>query len=140
MRAVVIDHLGGSEVLRLGTVQKPQPGPGEVLIRVQCAGVNPADWKCRQGYLSPFITYRFPFVLGFDLAGTVAETGEGVVGFPAGIRVFAQSDVGAGKWGAYAEYVCVTQDSVVRMPDNLDFAQAAAVPTPALAAWAGLFE
>lgn len=140
MRAVVIDRLGGSEVLRLAEVQRPLPGPGEVLIRVHCAGVNPADWKCRQGYLSQFISYRFPFVIGFDLAGTVAGTGEGVAGFVEGARVFAQSDVGAGKWGAYAEYVCVSQESVVRMPDNLGFAQAAAVPTPALAAWAGLFE
>lgn len=140
MRAVVIDRLGGSEVLRLAEVQKPRPGPGEVLIRVHCAGVNPADWKCREGYLGQFIDYRFPFVIGFDLAGTVAATGEGVEGFAEGVRVFAQSDVGAGKWGSYAEYVCVSQESVVAMPDNLDFAQAAAVPTPALAAWAGLFE
>lgn len=140
MRAVVIDRLGGSEVLQLATVQKPQPGPGEVLIRVHCAGVNPADWKCRQGYLSQFITYNFPFVLGFDLSGTVAEVGEGVSDLPEGTRVFAQSDVGAGKWGAYAEYACVSRASVVRMPANLDFAAAAAVPTPALAAWAGLFD
>lgn len=140
MRAVVMDRLGSSEVLQLSRVQRPEPGPGEVLIRVHNAGVNPADWKCRQGYLSQFITYAFPFVLGFDLAGTVEECGEGVCGFPEGTRVFAQSDVGAGKWGSYAEFVCVSQDSVVQMPDNLDFAQAAAVPTPALAAWAGLFE
>lgn len=140
MRAVVIDRLGGSEVLRLAEVQKPLPGPGEVLIRVHCAGVNPADWKCREGYLGQFIDYRFPFVIGFDLAGTVAATGEGVEGFAEGARVFAQSDVGAGKWGSYAEYVCVSLDSVVRMPANLSFAQAASVPTPALAAWAGLFD
>lgn len=140
MRAVVIDRLGGSEVLRLAEVQKPRPRPGEVLIRVHCAGVNPADWKCREGYLDQFIDYRFPFVIGFDLAGTVAATGEGVEGIAEGTQVFAQSDVGAGKWGSYAEYVCVSQESVVRMPDNLDFDQAAAVPTPALAAWAGLFK
>ncbi|WP_166360256.1 NADP-dependent oxidoreductase [Pseudomonas akapageensis] len=140
MRAVVMDRLGGSDVLRLSEVEKPMPGPGEVLIRVHCAGVNPADWKCRQGWLSGFLTYRFPFILGFDLAGTVAGSGEGVTGFAEGAAVFAQSDVGAGKWGAYAEYVCVSRESVVPMPDNLDFAQAAAVPTPALAAWAGLFE
>lgn len=140
MRAVVMDRLGGSDVLQLSQLEKPRPGPGEVLIRVHCAGVNPADWKCRQGYLSQFITYRFPFVLGFDLAGTVAGTGEGVTDLPEGTRVFAQSDVGAGKWGSYAEYACVSRESVVPMPDNLDFAEAAAVPTPALAAWAGLFE
>ncbi|HYD60513.1 MAG TPA: NADP-dependent oxidoreductase [Noviherbaspirillum sp.] len=140
MRAIVIDRAGGPEVLRLADVPAPEPGPGEVLIRVACAGVNPADWKCREGYLARFMQYRFPFVIGFDLAGTVAAVGEGVTGFAAGMRVFAQSDVGAGKWGSYAEYAAVRQDSVVRMPDNLDFAQAAAVPTPALAAWTALFD
>ncbi|MDH4553993.1 NADP-dependent oxidoreductase [Pseudomonas sp. BN417] len=140
MRAVVIERLGGAEVLQLKEVERPQPGPGEVLVRVVCAGVNPADWKCREGYLGAFLDYRFPFVLGFDLAGTVAALGEGVDDLPLGSRVFAQSDVGAGKWGSYAEYACVSRASLVPMPDNLDFAAAAAVPTPALAAWAGLFD
>ncbi|UBM23635.1 NADP-dependent oxidoreductase [Pseudomonas sp. p1(2021b)] len=140
MRAVVIDQLGSSQVLRLATLEQPLPGPGEVLVRVHCAGVNPADWKCREGYLGGFLTYRFPFVLGFDLAGTVAAVGEGVTGFTPGMRVFAQSDVGAGNWGSYAEYCCVRQDSVVPIPEGLGFAQAASVPTPALAAWAGLFD
>jgi NADPH2:quinone reductase len=140
MRAVVIERLGGAEVLQLAELERPQPGPGEVLVRVVCAGVNPADWKCREGYLGAFLAYRFPFVLGFDLAGTVAALGEGVDDLPLGSRVFAQSDVGAGKWGSYAEYACVSRASVVPMPDNLDFAAAAAVPTPALAAWTGLFD
>ncbi len=140
MRAVVMERLGGAEVLQLAELERPRPGPGEVLVRVVCAGVNPADWKCREGYLGGFLEYRFPFVLGFDLAGTVAAVGEGVDDLLPGTRVFAQSDVGAGKWGSYAEYACVSRASVVRMPDNLDFAAAAAVPTPALAAWAGLFD
>lgn len=140
MRAVVINRLGSSEVLHMARVPKPQPGPGEVLIQVHFAGVNPADWKCREGHLAPFITYRFPFVLGFDLAGTVQAWGADVEGFYQGQAVFAQSDVGNGKWGSYAEYTCMDQHSVVPMPDNLSFAQAAAVPTPALAAWAGLFD
>ncbi|MGH8808072.1 MAG: NADP-dependent oxidoreductase, partial [Noviherbaspirillum sp.] len=140
MRAVVIDRVGGPEVLRIADVSRPEPGPGEVLIRVACAGVNPADWKCREGYLGSFISYTFPFVIGFDLAGTVAAVGTGVTGFAEGMRVFAQTDVGAGKWGSYAEYASVRHDSVVRMPDSLSFAQAAAVPTPALAAWTGLFD
>ncbi|MFZ6048353.1 NADP-dependent oxidoreductase [Pseudomonas sp. CR3202] len=140
MRAVVMERLGGAEVLQLAELERPRPAPGEVLVRVVCAGVNPADWKCREGYLGGFLEYRFPFVLGFDLAGTVSAVGEGVDDLPLGTRVFAQSDVGAGKWGSYAEYACVSRASVVRMPDNLDFAAAAAVPTPALAAWAGLFD
>ncbi|MCO7569201.1 NADP-dependent oxidoreductase [Pseudomonas chlororaphis] len=140
MRAVVIDRLGSSQVLHMARVPKPRPGPGEVLIQVHFAGVNPADWKCREGHLAPFITYRFPFVLGFDLAGTVQAWGADVEGFCRGQAVFAQSDVGNGKWGSYAEYTCIDQQSVVPMPNNLSFAQAAAVPTPALAAWAGLFD
>ncbi|MDH4564321.1 NADP-dependent oxidoreductase [Pseudomonas sp. BN411] len=140
MRAVVIERLGGAEVLQLKELERPQPGPGEVLVQVVCAGVNPADWKCREGYLGGFLDYRFPFVLGFDLAGTVAALGEGVDDLPLGSRVFAQSDVGAGKWGSYAEYACVSRASLVSMPENLDFAAAAAVPTPALAAWTGLLE
>ncbi len=140
MRAAVIDGTGGPDVLRIADVPVPEPAAGEVLIRVVCAGVNPADWKCREGYLGHFMTYSFPFVIGFDVSGVVAAVGEGVTGWIPGERVFAQTDVGAGKWGSYAEYVAVSQDSVVAMPDSLGFAEAAAVPTPALAAWAGLFD
>jgi NADPH2:quinone reductase len=140
MRAVVLDRVGGPEVMKIASVRRPEAGPGEILIKVAYAGVNPADWKCREGYLKSFINYTFPFVIGFDLSGTVVDIGADVVGFEKGMRVFAQSDVGAGKWGAYAEFATVSQASVVRMPENLSFAQAAAVPTPALAAWTGLFE
>ncbi|WP_434034152.1 NADP-dependent oxidoreductase [Cupriavidus sp. a3] len=140
MRAVVIDRTGGPDVLRFADVPRPEPAAGEILIRVACAGVNPADWKCREGYLSHFMPYRFPFVLGFDASGVVAAVGTGVKDFVPGQRVFAQTEVGAGKWGSYAEYVSVSRDCVVPIPDNLGFAEAAAVPTPALAAWTGLFD
>ncbi|SOY63925.1 NADPH:quinone reductase; Zinc-containing alcohol dehydrogenase superfamily [Cupriavidus taiwanensis] len=140
MRAVLIDRHGGPEVIRLGEVARPEPAAGEVLIRVACAGVNPADWKCREGYLSAFMQASFPFVLGFDASGVVAAVGAGVTAFVRGQRVFAQTGVGAGQWGSYAQYVAVGQDCVVPMPDHLQFAEAAAVPTPALAAWTGLFD
>lgn len=140
MRAVIIDRTGGPDVLRLADVPRPDPAPGEILIRVACAGVNPADWKCREGYLSRFMPYRFPFVIGFDASGVVAAVGAGVRNLAPGQRVFAQTEVGAGKWGAFAEYVAVSQDCVVPMPENLGFAEAAAVPTAALAAWTGLFD
>ncbi|AIO36377.1 zinc-binding dehydrogenase family protein [Burkholderia cenocepacia] len=140
MRALLIDRVGDSDALRLADVPVPRPGPGDVLIRVACAGVNPADWKCREGYLGAFMQYTFPFVIGFDAAGIVEAVGAGVDGFAPGMRVFAQTDVGAGRWGAYAEYVAVRHDSVVHLPDDTSFAAAATVPTPALAAWAGLFD
>ncbi|MFJ1208989.1 NADP-dependent oxidoreductase [Burkholderia pyrrocinia] len=140
MRALLIDRVGHSDAFRLADVPAPKPGPGDVLIRVAYAGVNPADWKCREGYLGAFMEYTFPFVIGFDAAGVVEAVGDGVAGFVPGMRVFAQTDVGAGRWGAYAEYVAVRHDSVVRLPDVVSFAEAAATPTPALAAWAGLFD
>lgn len=140
MRAVVMNSLGDSEVLELTRVERPDPGPDDVLIRVHHAGINPADWKCREGALSGFFDYRFPFVPGFDLSGTVAAVGSQVSDLQTGDRVFAQSDVGTGRWGSFADYTLVSRGAVVKMPDNLDFAAAAAVPTPALAAWAGLFD
>ncbi|WP_179405080.1 NADP-dependent oxidoreductase [Burkholderia guangdongensis] len=140
MRAIAIDRVGSSDEMKMTDLPTPVPGPGEVLIRVAYAGVNPADWKCREGYLGAFIQYAFPFVIGFDASGVVAATGDGVDDLPPGTRVFAQTDVGAGKWGSYAEYVAVRRDSVVRVPDGLSLAEAAATPTPALAAWAGVFD
>lgn len=104
MRAMVIDGFGGAEVLHWGDVPTPEPGPGEVLVRVVCAGVNPADWKTREGKLSAYIDYHFPFVLGFDLAGIVEATGEGVDAFRPGDRVFGMSRQGQGLDGSYAEY------------------------------------
>lgn len=139
MRAILIDRTGRSSEMKLANLPAPEPGPGEVLIRVACAGVNPADWKCREGYLGAFFEYTFPFVLGFDVAGVVAALGQGAEGPPVGTRVFAQSDVGSGKWGSYAEFVSVRHDSVIEMPNGMSFAQAAATPTPALAAWAAVF-
>ncbi|EGC99361.1 zinc-containing alcohol dehydrogenase superfamily protein, partial [Burkholderia sp. TJI49] len=125
MRALLIDRVGDSDALRLADVPVPRPGPGDVLIRVAYAGVNPADWKCREGYLGAFMQYTFPFVIGFDAAGIVEAVGAGVDGFAPGMRVFAQTDVGAGRSGAYAEYVAVRHDSVVRLPDDTSFAAAA---------------
>jgi NADPH:quinone reductase len=140
VKAIVIDKFGGPEVLRLANVPVPDVGPEDVLIRVEYAGVNPADWKTRAGWLSAYFSPSFPYVIGFDLAGTVLRTGRAVTGFGVGERVFGQCDVGIGKWGSYAEFTGMTQHSVVRIPEGLDFAAAACVPTPALAAWAALFD
>ena len=140
MRAMVIDRFGGPEVLRLAQVPVPAPGPGEVLIKVSHAGVNPADWKCREGWLAPFFEYRFPFVLGFDLAGTVVKADEGSAGFAPGDRVVAYSRQGQGQWGSYAEYVIASADGIAHLPPGLDEVEAAAIPTAGITAWEGLFE
>jgi NADPH2:quinone reductase len=78
MRACVIDRFGGPDELHLAEVPMPKPAAGEALVRVAYASVNPADWKCREGWLAPFFEPRFPFIVGFDAAGVVAAVGDGV--------------------------------------------------------------
>ncbi len=140
MRAMVIDHFGGPDVLRLGTIDRPRAAPGTVIIQVAYAGVNPADWKAREGWLSRYFDYQFPFVVGFDAAGIIAEIGEGVTGLSIGDRVVTASNQGKGERGSYAEYVASDRERVVRLPDHIGFVDAAAMPTAAITAWEAVFD
>jgi NADPH:quinone reductase-like Zn-dependent oxidoreductase len=139
MRAMVIHGFGGPEVLVPGEIEVPVPKPGEVLIRIAYASVNPADWKCREGWLSQFFDYKFPFVVGFDAAGIVAGVGEGVTEYKIGDRVVTSSNQGIGERGSYAEYLVSVIDRVSHIADTLDFATAASIPTAAITSWEGLF-
>lgn len=139
MRAMAIEGFGGPDVLRAATLPLPEPGPGELLVRVACAGVNPADWKTREGWLSAFFQYRCPFVLGFDLAGTVVKAGEGTDASLVGRRVVAYSRQGAGEWGSYAEYAVIWAAAAVPLPEEVPLEEAAALPTAGITAWEGLF-
>ncbi len=115
MRAMIIERFGGPEVLQAGEIERPAPRPGEVVVQVACAAVNPADWKVREGWLAPFFQCRFPFVLGFDAAGVVAEVGEGVAGLQVGDRVVAATNQGLGERGAYAQYVVAAAERVAKL-------------------------
>lgn len=138
MHAVIMNETGGPEVLTYGEIATPEPAPGEVRIRVAYAGVNPADWKNRQGMLAAFRPYVFPYVLGFDAAGVVDALGEGVTGFAVGDRVFTPTNHGQGAQGSYAELVVANVDRVAPIPDAMDFRSAAALPVAALTAWQAL--
>lgn len=138
MFAIIMTETGGPEVLRYGEIDTPEPGPGELRIRVAYAGVNPADWKNRQGMLAAFRPYCFPYVLGFDAAGVVDRIGEGVEGFAPGDRVFTPTNHGQGGQGSYAELVIASADKVAHIPAGLGFAEAAALPVAALTAWQAL--
>lgn len=140
MHAIIINETGGPEVLRYGEIETPEPGPGELRVRVAYAGVNPADWKNRQGMLAMYRPYVFPYIIGFDAAGVVDKLGEGVTGFAVGDRVFTPTNHGQGGQGSYAEYALATTDGVAHIPDGLGFAEAAALPVAALTAWQGLFD
>lgn len=140
MHAMIIEETGGPDVFRYAEVDTPEPGPGEVLVRVARAGVNPADWKNRQGHLAQFRPYVFPYIIGFDAAGVVAAVGEGVTEFAVGDRVVTPTNHGQGGQGSYAEYTLANEDRIARIPDGLSFSQAAALPVAALTAWQGLFD
>lgn len=140
MRAMIIEGFGGADVLHWGELPTPEPGPGEVLVRVVCAGVNPADWKTREGKLSAYIDYHFPFVLGFDLTGIVATAGEGVTAFRPGDRVFGMSRQGQGLDGSYAEYCIADAAFLALLPPGWSFAQAAALPVAGTTAYGGIVD
>lgn len=141
MRAIAIDGFGGPEVMRLAELPAPRPAPGEVLVRMAFAGVNPADWKLREGWLSGFEWFRpqFPFVLGYDGAGTIEAVGDEAIAFAPGDRVAVKADQSLGRWGTFAEFMCVKADLVGRMPDSVALADAATLPVCGLTAWHALF-
>ena len=139
MRAMVIDGFGGPEVFHMGDIAVPKPGPGEVVIKLAYCSVNPADWKCREGWLAQFFEYKFPFVVGFDGAGVVSAVGEGITDYKVGDRVVTASNQGLGENGSYAEYVKSSTYRVAHLADGLDFKTAASIPTAAVTSWEALF-
>jgi len=132
MRAYVLDRYGGPDGARLTDVAAPVPGPSDILVNVRAAGLNPVDFKFRQGNLRVIHRPKLPFVLGNELAGEVVAVGSDVKRFRVGDRAFAR--VGKDRGGAFAELACVDQAYAALMPQNLDFAAAAAVPLAGLTA------
>ncbi len=139
MRAIAIEEFGGPEKLEPMNLPEPHAGPGEVVVRAVAAGVNPVDWKIRQGYLEKRLPHVFPVVPGWDVAGTVEEIGDGITRFRKGERVFAYARKPVVQWGTYAELVALPETSVAVMPSKLLFEEAAAVPLAALTAYQAMF-
>jgi NADPH:quinone reductase-like Zn-dependent oxidoreductase len=126
MKAIVLREYGPASNLKYEEFPEPQPGPGEVLVRVQAASINPIDWKLRSGAAKSIFPLSFPAILGRDVAGTVRELGEGMEGFAVGDRVFALAN------GTYAELCAVKAASLAKIPDGLEMTTAAAIPLAAL--------
>jgi NADPH2:quinone reductase len=139
MRAAAIDRFGGPELITLHTVPIPEVGPDEVLIRIEAAGVGVWDPFEREGGFAEMYgsAPRFPYILGSDGAGTIADVGEDIRQFREGDRVYAFT-LGSDKGGAYAEYAAVNVDNVSHIPGNLPTDQAGAMPVDAMTALRGL--
>ena len=143
MKAVAIDRFGGPETLTLQTLSVPEVGPDEVLIRVESVGVGVWDPWEREGLFRELfremhgVEPTFPYVIGFDGAGTVAAVGKDVARFEEGDRVYADRHLNP-KGGFYAEYAVVDADHVFSIPGELTVEQAGAMPVDAITALLGL--
>ncbi len=141
MKAIVCRKYGSPDVLQLEELEKPTPKDDEVLLKVHAASANAGDWHLMRG--EPF-PVRLMFgllkprhkILGADVAGRVAAVGRNVSQFQSGDEVFG--DISVCGFGAFAEYVCVTENALVLKPANLSFEEAAAVPAAAVTALQGL--
>jgi NADPH:quinone reductase-like Zn-dependent oxidoreductase len=122
MKAIVVHQYGGPEVLRFEDYPDPVPGPGEVLVRVAAASVNPIDYKRRAGFTKDFYPMAFPGLIGVDVSGTVVKIGPGAEGFSVGDQVFAMAD------NTYAELCVIKADVLAKVPTGLDLIDAAALP------------
>src|SRR3954469_9006513 len=128
MKAVQIHAFGGPDVLQFEDVPRPEPKANEILVRVVAAGVNPVDWKIREGYLKT----PLPMIMGIDFSGVVESVGSAVTKFRVGDEVLGQA---ADESGAYAEYALGVETDVARKPKGLEHITAAAVPVAGLVAW-----
>ena len=117
---------------------KPSPGPGDLLVKVRAASVNPVDFKIRDGAVKTLLSYSFPLILGNDLAGEVEAVGEGVTLFRPGDAVYARMD--KHRIGTFAEYALVSEGATAAKPKNLDWAEAASLPLVGLTAWQVLID
>ncbi|MET9104726.1 MULTISPECIES: NADP-dependent oxidoreductase [Streptomyces] len=136
-KAYVFTRYGGPETEALVELDRPRPGPGEVLVAVRAAGVNPVDFKQRTGYRRPGESGErtFPAVLGNEVSGVVVETGEGVTGFAPGDEVF-----GTAVAGGYAEYALLAAGITAHRPDALSATDAATLPVAAATAYDGVHQ
>ncbi len=130
MRAAVTEAFGGIDRVVVRDLPGPVPGPGEVLVRVKAAAMNPIDCKLREGRFRLIFHVKPPFVLGFDLAGEVEAIGPGVTRLRPGDAVFGTMS----RPGAHAEHAVAGEELLLPKPSRLSFEEAAALPAAALSA------
>ena len=138
MKAVCIYGYGDPSVLVYEDAPRPHPDDGEVLVRVHAAGINPVDWKVREGHLKEMLHHTFPLVLGWDVSGVVAGVGAHIAHLKVGDEVFSRPDIA--RDGAYAEYLVIKESEVALKPKSIDHIHAAALPLAGLTAWQTLFD
>lgn len=133
MKALVIDKPGSPESLRLAEMPQPEPGEGEVRVKVHAAGLNPADYKFMQ---RGFRSWNYPFVPGLDVAGIIDEIGPGVSDWQVGDAVYYHGNLS--KPGGFAEEAITVARTLAPLPKNISFVEAAALPCAGWTAYQAL--
>lgn len=134
MKAIQINEYGSNDVVRIVSVEIPEPQAGEVLVKVNTAGVNPVDWKIRDG-AGERLGLKLPIMLGGEIAGKIEKVGEKVENFKAGDAIY-----GMVKTGGFAEYAVAKASDLAPKPKSIDFEHAAAIPLGGLTAWQAIFD
>ncbi len=137
---VVINEFGGREILKYVDMPEPEPGEGEVLVRVKAAGVNPVDRKIRAGYLKDSYLHKFPVILGWDLAGVVERLGYSARRFKPGDEVYAYCRRPVIQHGTYADYVAIPESYATFRPKSISCEEAASIPLAGLTAYQSVYD
>lgn len=138
MKAVVINQYGSKDELIEQDVTLPELKEHQVLVKEHATSINPIDWKLREGYLKQMFDWPFPIILGWDVAGVITEVGSGVTDWKVGDKVFARPETT--RFGTYAEETIVDDTLLAKIPENVSFEEAAAVPLAGLTALQALFD
>ena len=142
MKSAQIKRYGGGDVVEINqSTSSPIDPPAEkVLVSVKAAGVNPADWKIREGYFQQMVPLQFPSTLGMDFSGVIEKVGKDVSDFKQGDEVYGQAGVIRGGSGAFAEIALANADSIAHKPKTLSHEEAAGLPLVGVSAWQALVE
>ena len=142
MKSAQITRYGNtSEVIEIRQTSTPNLSAGKVLVEVKAAGINPIDWKIREGYMQQMIRLQFPSTLGLDFSGVIKQVGEDVSsGFSQGDEIYGQAGVPSGGSGAFSEMALASATSIAHKPKTLNYAEAAALPLVGVSAWQALVE
>lgn len=138
MKAIIIKAYGDANQFEEADVPVPILKSQDVLVEIHAASVNAVDWKIRSGYMKDKLAYKFPLILGLDIAGIVSKVGEGVTRFKVGDAVLAKSNLADN--GGYAEFIAIDEQLLVLKPYNISFEEAAALPLAGITAWQALTE
>ena len=140
MKSITIKKYGGNEVVEVNKkTSVPTISSGKVLVIIKAAGVNPVDWKIREGYMQQMIKLQFPSTLGIDFSGVIKQVGEGnsTSDFKQGDEVYGQAGIINGGTGAFAEMALANIESIAHKPKRLSHPESAALPSVGVSARGG---